>query len=61
VTSNQSTASALAAVDPEIERLLEAERRRQADTICLIPSENHVSAAVLEAMASVLTNKYSEG
>jgi glycine hydroxymethyltransferase len=61
VTSNHSTASALAAVDPEIERLLEAERRRQADTICLIPSENHVSAAVLEAMASVLTNKYSEG
>jgi glycine hydroxymethyltransferase len=61
VTSNQTTASALAAVDPEIDRLLEAERRRQAETICLIPSENHVSAAVLQAMASVLTNKYSEG
>ena len=34
---------------------------RQATTLCLIPSENHVSAAVLAAMATTFTNKYSEG
>jgi glycine hydroxymethyltransferase len=48
-------------VDPEIARLLEEEVNRQSETICLIPSENYVSRAVLEAMGSVLTNKYSEG
>jgi glycine hydroxymethyltransferase len=48
-------------VDPEIARLLDEEVRRQSETICLIPSENYTSRAVLEAMGSVLTNKYSEG
>src|SRR5215475_5731676 len=47
--------------DPEIAELIEAEARRQHDKIRLIPSENYVSAAVLEATGSVLTNKYSEG
>ena len=47
--------------DPEIAGLVAAEERRQTDTLCLIPSENHVSRAVLEASGSVLTNKYSEG
>jgi glycine hydroxymethyltransferase len=61
VSSHESMRSALLEVDPEIARLLDDERRRQSETICLIPSENHVSRAVLEAMASVLTNKYSEG
>jgi glycine hydroxymethyltransferase len=61
VSSQQSITSALLEADPEIARLLDDERRRQCETICLIPSENHVSRAVLEAMASVLTNKYSEG
>jgi glycine hydroxymethyltransferase len=51
----------LAKTDPEIAALIEAEERRQADKIRLIPSENYVSAAVLAATASVLTNKYSEG
>src|SRR5882762_3588050 len=51
----------LAAVDPEIAELIGAEAQRQADKIRLIPSENYVSKAVLEATASVLTNKYSEG
>ncbi|HKN98860.1 MAG TPA: serine hydroxymethyltransferase [Pseudonocardiaceae bacterium] len=51
----------LAAADPEVERLVEAETRRQFEKIRLIPSENYVSAAVLEATGTVLTNKYSEG
>src|SRR5215470_19705645 len=51
----------LAAADPEVEQLVEAEARRQFEKIRLIPSENYVSAAVLEATGTVLTNKYSEG
>ncbi|HEY8372359.1 MAG TPA: serine hydroxymethyltransferase [Pseudonocardiaceae bacterium] len=51
----------LAAADPEVARLVEAEARRQYDKIRLIPSENYVSTAVLEATGTVLTNKYSEG
>jgi glycine hydroxymethyltransferase len=51
----------LAEADPEIASLLSAELERQSSTICLIPSENYVSHAVLEAMGSVFTNKYSEG
>src|SRR5689334_24570590 len=47
--------------DPEIARLIHDEARRQYDKARLIPSENHVSRAVLEASGSVLTNKYSEG
>ncbi len=47
--------------DPEVARLVEQEFERQSRTICLIPSENHVSRAVLMALGSVLTNKYSEG
>ena len=47
--------------DPEVARLLAAEAKRQAETINLIPSENIVSPAILEALGSVLTNKYSEG
>ena len=53
--------SALSAVDPEIARLVGAEEQRQSDKIRLIPSENYVSKAVLEATGTVLTNKYSEG
>ena len=48
-------------VDPEIFSLLEQEDQRQRDTIRLIPSENYTSAAVLEALSSALSNKYSEG
>ncbi|KAB8192269.1 serine hydroxymethyltransferase [Nonomuraea phyllanthi] len=53
--------SSLASVDPQIAELIKAEERRQADTVKLIPSENYVSRAVLEATGTVLTNKYSEG
>jgi glycine hydroxymethyltransferase len=49
------------AEDPEIAALINAEAQRQHDKIRLIPSENYVSTAVLEASGSVLTNKYSEG
>jgi glycine hydroxymethyltransferase len=48
-------------VDPAVASLVEQEFERQSQTICLIPSENHVSRAVLTALGSVLTNKYSEG
>lgn len=52
---------ALAATDPEIAALVASEEQLQADTLRLIPSENYVSAAVLEASGTVLQNKYSEG
>jgi glycine hydroxymethyltransferase len=47
--------------DPELFGAIEREEKRQRETLDLIPSENHVSAAVLAASGSVLTNKYSEG
>jgi glycine hydroxymethyltransferase len=47
--------------DPEIAQIIRDEVRRQATSIELIPSENFVSEAVLEAVGSVLTNKYAEG
>ena len=51
----------LEAADPRVAELIAAESARQHETLCLIPSENHVSPAVLAASGSVLTNKYSEG
>jgi len=53
--------SPLAKIDPEIARVIEMELERQRNTLELIASENIVSAAVLEAQGSVLTNKYAEG
>jgi glycine hydroxymethyltransferase len=47
--------------DPEIFAALVGEDKREAEGLELIPSENYVSRAVKEAMASSLTNKYSEG
>src|SRR3954467_235615 len=47
--------------DPQVFELIRQEQDRQATTLELIASENHVSAAVLEAAGSVLTNKYAEG
>src|SRR5262247_3942207 len=47
--------------DPEIAELISSEARRQFEKVRLIPSENYVSEAVLEATGTVLTNKYSEG
>lgn len=51
----------LDAVDRDIANLLRDEARRQATGLELIPSENLVSEAVLEAMGSIFTNKYAEG
>ncbi|RRT85876.1 hypothetical protein B296_00001167 [Ensete ventricosum] len=51
----------LSAVDPEIHDLIEHEKRRQSHGIELIASENFTSFAVIEALGSALTNKYSEG
>lgn len=47
--------------DPEIFQTIQKELTRQREKIELIASENFVSEAVLEAMGSVLTNKYAEG
>jgi len=51
----------LAQVDPEIARLIKLETDYQRDQIRLIASENYASSAVIEATATVLMNKYSEG
>ncbi len=51
----------LQAEDPAVWAIIEKEEKRQNEEIELIASENYVSPAVLEAMATVLTNKYSEG
>jgi glycine hydroxymethyltransferase len=55
------TQSPLHQADPELAGLVEAEQQRQFDKLRMIPSENYVSAAVLAATGTVLTNKYSEG
>jgi glycine hydroxymethyltransferase len=51
----------VAGTDPDVAELIQAEARRQFEKARLIPSENYVSVAVLEASGTVLTNKYSEG
>src|SRR5439155_16476165 len=56
-----SPGRALRDADPDIASLIEDETRRQNEGLELIASENFVSPAVLEAMGSVLTNKYAEG
>jgi glycine hydroxymethyltransferase len=51
----------LAATDPDIADLIDQETRRQSEKVRLIASENYTSSAVMEAVGSSLTNKYSEG
>ena len=51
----------IASIDPEISELLNEEQNRQRSGIELIASENFTSSAVMEALGSILTNKYSEG
>ena len=51
----------IAGFDPELERALQGELRRQEEHIELIASENFAPVAALEAQGSVLTNKYAEG
>jgi glycine hydroxymethyltransferase len=55
------TRFSLAQADPEVASAIDSERRRQREGIELIASENYTSAAVLDAVGSVLTNKYAEG
>lgn len=47
--------------DPEIAKVMDLENKRQIEHIELIASENYVSKSVMEAMGSMLTNKYAEG
>ncbi len=61
MAEEQTRYPAVAAVDPEVAAALEAERRRENETLVLIASENYCSQAVLEAQGSLLTNKYAEG
>src|SRR3989338_167667 len=51
----------LSSFDPEIAAALQGELDRERNGLEMIPSENFVSSAVLEALGSVGTNKYSEG
>jgi glycine hydroxymethyltransferase len=55
------TPTTLQSADPEIFAAIENEDRRQHENLELIASENYASAAVREAMASIMTNKYAEG
>jgi glycine hydroxymethyltransferase len=53
--------SALEQVDPQVAEAVRFEEQRQQRVLEMIPSENYASAAVMEAVGSVLTNKYAEG
>ncbi len=61
LTLEQLRTAGLADIDPEVAELLERELDRQRDEIELIASENFTWPAMLEAVGSVPTNKYSEG
>src|SRR5438045_5048671 len=56
-----SAPPSIRSTDPEVTAAIESEIRRQRDGLELIASENFVSTAVLEAVGTVLTNKYAEG
>lgn len=60
-TTYEARCKSLQTVDPETFALIQRETERQEFGLEMIPSENFVSEAVLEAMGSVLTNKYAEG
>ena len=53
--------ASLAVTDPELKGFIDEELGRQRNKIELIASENFVSPAVMEAMGTILTNKYAEG
>jgi len=60
-TNYKETAIVLEEFDPEISEAVKGELEREAYTLEMIASENFVSKAVMEAVGSVLTNKYAEG
>jgi len=63
-TTNSTTHElnkSLSETDPELNTLIEQEKKRQQSSLVLIASENFTSKAVLDALGSVLSNKYSEG
>ena len=51
----------LSETDPELFKIIEDEKSRQADSLALIASENFTSRSVFDALGSVMSNKYSEG
>ncbi|OGD94364.1 serine hydroxymethyltransferase [Candidatus Curtissbacteria bacterium RIFCSPHIGHO2_01_FULL_41_44] len=51
----------LSKTDPQVYKLIKEEEKRQREVLEMIPSENYASHAVMEALGTVLTNKYSEG
>lgn len=51
----------LKSADPQIAKLIALEEKRQREVLEMIPSENYASKAIMEALGTVLTNKYSEG
>ncbi len=60
-TTPKSSQDSLASVDPAVAAIIDHEAARQQNTLEMIASENHTSAAVMEACGSVMTNKYAEG
>lgn len=58
---SQRLNASLRSIDPEIDAIIIGEKNRQLNCINLIASENFTSKPVLEALGSVMTNKYSEG
>ncbi|HKA48696.1 MAG TPA: serine hydroxymethyltransferase [Candidatus Dormibacteraeota bacterium] len=61
LTQTTLTFRALDDADPAVAELVRREYRRQSTTLELIPSENLASPAILEALGTLLTNKYAEG
>ncbi|XP_043711965.1 serine hydroxymethyltransferase, mitochondrial-like [Telopea speciosissima] len=61
VTWTKQLNTPLEIVDPEIANIIELEKARQWKGLELIPSENFTSVSVMEAVGSIMTNKYSEG
>ena len=60
-TMESRATNPIAEQDPQVWCIINAEKRRQQQTLEMIASENHASAAVMAATGSCLTNKYSEG